>query len=117
MCIILDRNICVGNKLLYGIIMLLSHKEGYCYADNKYLGKMCIRVNMNINAVIKVLIQYNSSGEWESIGYLKGRNIRSYNLPIKPKRCDHFQIRFEGYGDCKIFSISKYLETGSDTYV
>jgi hypothetical protein len=36
--IILDRNICVGNKLLYGIIMLLSHKEGYCYADNKYLG-------------------------------------------------------------------------------
>ena len=28
MFIILDRNICVGNKLLYGIIMLLSHKEG-----------------------------------------------------------------------------------------
>lgn len=90
---------------------------GYSYPDNKYLGKMCIRVNMNINAVIKVLIQYNSSGEWENIGYLKGRNIRSYNLPIKPKRCDHFKIKFEGYGDCKIFSISKYLETGSDTYV
>lgn len=37
MFIILDRNICVGNKLLYGMIMLLSHKEGYCYADNNYI--------------------------------------------------------------------------------
>ena len=45
--IILDRNICVGNKLLYGIIMLLSHKKCYCYADNKYLGNwlgVCPRI-------------------------------------------------------------------------
>ena len=35
MFIILDRNICNNNKILYGIIILLSHKEGYCYADNK----------------------------------------------------------------------------------
>lgn len=35
--IIFDRNICVGNIFLYGIIILLSHKKGYCYADNKYL--------------------------------------------------------------------------------
>lgn len=38
MFIILDRNVCNNNKILYGIIILLSHKEGYCYADNKYLG-------------------------------------------------------------------------------
>ena len=42
MFIILDRNICVGNKLLYGIIILLSHKEGYCYTDNKYLGNWLV---------------------------------------------------------------------------
>ena len=33
MFIILDRNICNNNKILYGIIILLSHKEGYCYVD------------------------------------------------------------------------------------
>lgn len=28
--IILYRNVCNNNKILYGIIILLSHKEGYC---------------------------------------------------------------------------------------
>lgn len=44
MFIILDRNICNNNKILYGIIILLSHKEGYCYADNKYLGNWLVYV-------------------------------------------------------------------------
>lgn len=37
MFIISDRNVCITNKLLYGIIILLSNKEGSCYAGNKYL--------------------------------------------------------------------------------
>ena len=90
---------------------------GYSYPDNKYLGRMDIRVNMKINAYIKVLVEYNSSGDFETIGYIKARNTQSINLPIKPKRCDHFSLRFEGNGECKIFSIAKYLEIGSDKFV
>ena len=37
MFIILDRNVYNNNKILYGII-LLSHKEGYYFIDNKCLG-------------------------------------------------------------------------------
>ena len=43
MFIILDRNVCNNNKIIYGIIILLSHKKGYCYADNKYSGN-CLGV-------------------------------------------------------------------------
>lgn len=43
MFIILDRNVCNNNKILYEIIIFLSHKESYCYADNKYLGN-CLSV-------------------------------------------------------------------------
>lgn len=57
--IILDRNICVGNKLLYGIIMLLSHKEGYCYADNKYLGNYLGVGPRRISSLLKELADNN----------------------------------------------------------
>ena len=53
--IILDRNICVGNKLLYGIIMLLSHKEVYCYADNKYLENYLGVGSRRISSLLKEL--------------------------------------------------------------
>lgn len=59
MFIILDRNICVGNKLLYGIIMLLSHKEGYCYADNKYLGNYLGVGPRRISSLLKELAANN----------------------------------------------------------
>ena len=57
--IILDRNICVSNKLLYGIIMLLSHKEGYCYADNKYLGNYLGVGPRRISSLLKELADNN----------------------------------------------------------
>lgn len=57
--IILDRNICVGNKLLYGIIMLLSHKEGYYYADNKYLGNWLGVCPRRISSLLRELSDNN----------------------------------------------------------
>ena len=57
--IILDRNICVGNKLLYGIIMLLSHKEGYCYAHNQYLGNCLGVCPRRISSLLRELSDNN----------------------------------------------------------
>jgi hypothetical protein len=59
-------------------------------------------------------IEYDSSGVWEAVSALTGHNLRTFTLPIRPKRCDHFKLRFEGEGDVKIFSIAKITEQGSD---
>lgn len=90
---------------------------GYSYDNNKYLSKLNVRLNTDISAVVNVYIQYNSSDKWELAGHIKGNNTKSYNIPIKPKRCDHFRIKFVGEGECKLFSIAKYIEIGSDKYV
>ena len=58
MFIILDRNVC-NNKILYGIIILLSHKEGYCYADNKYLGNYLGVGPRRISNLLKELADNN----------------------------------------------------------
>ena len=31
-----NKHICSNAKLLYGDILLLCHKAGYCYATNKF---------------------------------------------------------------------------------
>ena len=37
---VIDSNLCSNSKLLYGEIILLCHKEGFCYASNEYLAKI-----------------------------------------------------------------------------
>ena len=59
MFIILDRNICNNNKILYVIIILLSHKEGYCFADNKYLGNWLGVCPRRISSLLRELSDSN----------------------------------------------------------
>lgn len=87
---------------------------GYSYPDNKYLSKLNVRMNLDIDSSVALYIQYDSFGEWERKWTMNGMGTKSFTIPIIPKRCDHFKLRFEGEGDCKIFSIAKVLEMGSD---
>ena len=59
MFIILDKNICNNNKILYGIIIRLSHKEGYCYDDNKYLGNCLGVCPRRISSLLRELSDNN----------------------------------------------------------
>ena len=34
--IIMDKNISAREKILYGMISLMSHQHGYCYATNQF---------------------------------------------------------------------------------
>ena len=40
--------------------------------------------------------------------------LRSFSVPLRPRRCDHFRLRIVGEGDAKIYSISKTIEQGGD---
>lgn len=82
--------------------------------DNKYISKLNVRMSLGEGANAKFYIEYNSSDEWEYLFEMNGRSLRSFTVPIRPKRCDHLRIRIEGEGECKIFSIAKTIEDGSD---
>ena len=82
--------------------------------DKKYISRLTIRLMMDIGARVVFSIQYDSTGEWENVCTLVGHNLKTFSLPIRPKRCDHFRLRIEGEGNAKIFSISKITEQGSD---
>ena len=81
--IILDRNICVGNKLLYGIILLLSHKEGYCYADNKYLGNYLGIGSRRISSLLKELAGESKQKLKQINEKIEAQNVKKYKVKNK----------------------------------
>lgn len=87
---------------------------GYSYSDNKYVGRMLLRLQKPLTSKIRLLINYDNSSEWEVVSSFNGNGTQSFSVPVIPRRCDHFRLRIEGVGDCKIFSLSKTLEIGSD---
>jgi hypothetical protein len=49
-------------------------------------------------------------GDWEKIADIEGLTLNTFTIPVQPRRCDHFRLKFVGEGEAKIFSISKVLE-------
>ena len=82
--------------------------------DKKYISRIDVRMSLQVGTRVVFSAEYDSSGEWEYLFMMAGTSLRSFAVPIRPKRCDHLRLRIEGYGDAKIYSICKTIEQGSD---
>lgn len=92
-----------------------SGNIGYTTPYSKRLIKADIRIQMDRNTRASLYIQYDSSGDWHHINDINSKgDVRSVCVPVQPHRCDHFKILLKGKGGCKIMSISKVIEGGSD---
>ena len=59
-------------------------------------------------------MQYDSDGIWRFMGHMEGIDLRTFTLPIRPRRCDHLRMAIDGTGEFKLYSIARILEVGSD---
>lgn len=82
--------------------------------DKKYVSRIDVRMMLEPGAVVSFFAEYDSSGEWELLFNMTGRDLRTFPVPVRPKRCDHLRLKICGSGDAKIFSICKSIEWGSD---
>lgn len=87
---------------------------GFSMPDRKYISKITVRISLAFDSQFAIYIQYDSSGKWERVWTLDRTSTQSFTVPIKPKRCDHFKMKFVGKGDFKIYSIATTMEQGSD---
>jgi hypothetical protein len=87
---------------------------GMSMPDMKYVSKLLIRMSLEPAGKVKVSIQYDSIGPWQQVCQMTATSLRSFSVPIRPQRCDHFRIRIEGEGIGRIYSITKTIEQGSD---
>ena len=82
--------------------------------DMKYLTRLLIRMSVEMGGRFRIFLQYDSFGAWELQFAGKSTSTRSFSMPIRPRRCDHFRLRIEGEGDARIYSMTKTIEQGSD---
>lgn len=82
--------------------------------DAKYINRLLLRLSAAEDATIRIFAEYDKFPEWESVGEYHGGSLGSITLPIRPRRCDHLRLRFEGKGDIRLYSITKYIVGGSD---
>ncbi len=94
--------------------MVETGEIGISSPDMKYISSLTIRMSMDIGAEVGIFAQYDFSDAWEMVCVLRSDNLRSFSIPIRPKRCDHMRLRIEGVGAVKIYSITKTIEQGSD---
>jgi hypothetical protein len=82
--------------------------------DKKYVSRLDVRMKLVPGAVVSFYAEYDSIGEWEYLFTMTGKDLRSFPVPVKPKRCDHLRLKIVGEGEAKIYSICKTVEWGSD---
>ena len=92
-----DSNVIPNAKLLYGDIMCLSNKEGYCFATNGYFAELYSSTPQAVSRWIKSLEQ-NGYVRTELI--YKGKEViqrRIYPLEVSIKSSEGVNIKFMGY--------------------
>ena len=88
---------------------------GYMSKDRKYVSRLNIRAKVTNDSSLTIAFKYDSMGDFEEVGKVSGDGFtKTVMIPLKPKRCDHFEIKLSGKGDVQIFSIAKVMEIGGD---
>lgn len=82
--------------------------------DNKYVSKLQLRLEAAPDALVRLEVQYDQETAWEEkfrMGFTKRRTV---TVPILPRRCDTLRLRLSGRGDCRVYSLTKTIEQGSE---
>ncbi len=94
--------------------MAQTGEIGLSSPDKKYVSRLLLRLSMEAGAQLKVYVRYDGWDDWELTYCLHETVLRSFSLPIRPRRCDYLELRFEGTGGAKLYSITKTIRKGSD---
>lgn len=94
--------------------MAQTEKLGIDHPDRKYLTRINIRLRLDRGSRFRLYIRYDSKGSWAQVCSLSGSELRAYDFSVRIRRCDHYELRFEGEGPGKVQSIVKTYQTGSD---
>ena len=94
--------------------MVETGEIGITSPDMKYISRLTVRMSMDVGSVVRFLAQYDLMDDWDEVCVLEGTSLRSFSIPIRPRRCDYMKLRIEGVGNAKIYSITKTIEQGSE---
>lgn len=94
--------------------MVETGELGVTSPDMKYISRITLRLQMEVGSQMDIYAQYDLSDEWVEVCHIRGTDLRSFSIPIRPRRCDYMRLKFVGRGGCKIYAMTKTIEQGSE---
>ena len=85
--------------------------------NQKWIKRLTYRVKMERGAKLYIDVMYNSDSNWQRALVYEAKSKRSVTLMMRAKRCDHFRLRYYGFGDVMVLSMAKSYEEGSERFV
>lgn len=81
--------------------------------DKKRLTRLLLRLEAEAGTRLQLLLRWDSGG-WERVAELRADVKRSFLLPLPPRRADHFRLRLEGQGPCRLHSLTQEVLLGRE---
>lgn len=94
--------------------MVETGELGISSPDMKYISRITVRMSMGVGSKAEFYAKYDMSDEWVHVCTIFGTDLRSFSIPIRPRRCDYMKLKIIGEGAAKIYAITKTIEQGSD---
>lgn len=98
--------------------VLWSAQTGPLGLDDPQRGYICrltARLNMEPGSRVSVFVRYDGAGQWEHLATVQGKGRRTFDLPLRTRRCDHLELKLSGAGEALVYSLTKTRQKGSDT--
>ncbi len=88
---------------------------GLDYAGHKYIKAVTVRLSLEQGGSARLYVEYDSSGQWELLDEVTAQNTHGFTVRGNiPCRCDHMRLRIEGFGECRVYSMTLQIEEGSE---
>ena len=85
---------------------------GFQYPDGKSLSGLILRLQLDKGARLVISACYDSEETFEELATVFGTSLRSFEIPVRPRRCDHFRLKLEGEGSGRVYAITRVIRKG-----
>ena len=64
--------------------------------EMKYISRITLRLFLAPGSRLEIDAQYDGEDRWEPLAVIHQSDLRSFTVPIRPRRCDFLRLRFRG---------------------
>lgn len=83
--------------------------------NRKRVQRVEIRVELFDGSNVDVSIKFDDE-EFQPVKTIDSPGMYSVLCPVVPRRCDHYAVRLDGFGDAYIHALTRYVEVGSERH-
>lgn len=80
------------------------------HPEKERLTLVTLRLKLDPQGEARFLVRYDGTGEFREVAALRGGGLAARRVLIRPRACDFLELRMEGRGAMRLYSLSRRME-------